>query len=374
MAAAVLWTLLAAGALAGEPAPAAAPVPQIFSLSLAEAEQAALAHSPILKGAASDLQSAQSQVEVQLSQLLPSVTLDGNYQYQTEVPALSLLPGAPSFQFGTHNGYSVGPELSYTLWDRSGLLNAWRSQKALAGSQEAQRDLVRRQVRLMTRLDYFQVQLSLEQERSLIDSLRLAQAQYRDINSRFRAGASSRIDWLSAHQQLLDRRRDLRSAQADLSAALRTLIAQMGQGQGADLSSPVDAHIGDPLPDGVSTPTVRVQLEPLESVESKLEAAAAAPADQAYPQLLVYSRQADAQRLSAKSIAAGRWPRVQLSLKSEYLYPNLPLVESTWQNTAMVTASLPLLEFGRTKGQTRAQEALAAPARHPIATDREPSP
>jgi outer membrane protein TolC len=350
---------LAALALALPVAAAAAQPPRLV-IALTEAEQAALAHSPILQAAAGDLAAAEAQVDVQFSQRLPRVTLDGSYQYQTEVPKVSLAPGAPPFQFGAHNNYSVGPGLSYTLWDQGGLLDAWRSQKALAGSQDAQRELVRRQVRLLTRLDYFQVQLALEQERSLIDSLRLAQAQYRDIDSRYRAGAASRIDWLSAHQQVLDRRRDLRSAQADLASALRTLFAQTGQGQGVELSAPVDGRIEDPLPDGVSAPTVRVELEPLESVETKLEAAAGAAIDEAYPQLLVYSRQAEAQRLAARSIAAGLWPRLQLSFKSDYLYPNLPLLQSTWQNTAMVAASLPLVEFGRTKSQARAQEALAA--------------
>src|SRR5208282_5991691 len=99
---------------------------------------------------------------VQLSQLLPRVTLDGSYQYQTEVPSVALSPGAPPFQFGDHNNYSIGPTLLYTLWDGGGLLKSWRSQKALASSQDAQRELVRRQVRLITRLDYFQVQLALE--------------------------------------------------------------------------------------------------------------------------------------------------------------------------------------------------------------------
>ena len=232
--------------------------PPRLSLRLAEAEQAAFAHSPILKAAESNLAAAEAQVEVQLSGLLPRLTADGSVQYQTEVPRVSLAPGAPPFQFGDHLGYAIGPTLSYTLWDQGGLLKAWRSQKALAGSFDARRELVRRQVRLLTRLDYFQVQLALEQERSLIDSLRLAEAQYGDIAKRFRAGAASRIDWLSAHQQVLDRRRDLRSAQADLAAALCTLFAQTGQGQGADVSVPLDARVEGVLPAGLGAPTVSV--------------------------------------------------------------------------------------------------------------------
>lgn len=339
-------------------APAAAQ-PPLLSLRLADAEKAALAHSPLLKAAEDDLASAEALVDVSLSQLVPRVTLDGSYQYQTVVPKLALAPNAPPVQFGDHDAYSIGPTLSYTLFDAGGLRSAWRSQKALAGSQKAQRDLVRRQAVLLTRLDYFSVQLALEQERSLVDSLRLAQAQYGDIDKKYRAGASSRIDWLSAHQQALDRRRDLRSSEASVSAALRALFAQTGQGQGADLAVPMDARVRRPLPDDVAAPTVEVDLEPLESVETELAAAASRPADPSYPQLLVYSAQAEAQRQAARAAAEGEWPRVLLSFKSDYEYPNMPLLESTWQNTAGVAASMPLFEFGRTRRQADSQRAAA---------------
>jgi len=339
-------------------APARAEPPRL-SIRLADAEKAALEHSPLLKAAEGDLASAEAQVDVALSALVPRLTLDGSYQYQTVVPSVSILPGAPAFQFGSHDSYSIGPSLSYTLFDAGSLRSAWRSQKALAGSSQAQRDLVRRQAILLTRLDYFSVQLALEQERSLVDSLRLAAAQYDDIDKRYRAGAASRIDWLSAHQQVLDRRRDLRSAQASVSAALRALFAQTGSGQGVDASVPLDARVESPLPDGVAPATAVVEVEPLESVESELSGAASRPVDEAHPQLLVYSAQAESQRLSARSIAGGEWPKVEFSWKSDYLYPNLPLLESTWQNTVGVAASVPLFEFGRTRRQADSQRAAA---------------
>ena len=333
--------------------------PPVLKLSLDDAEQAAFAHSPILKAAQSSLASAEDLVQAQFAALLPRLTGDGSYQRQTEVPKFSFSPAAPPQQFGDYKSYAIGPTISWTLWDQGALWSSWKSQKALAQSQDAQRELVRRQVRLMTRLDYFQVQLALEQQRSLIDSLRLADAQYRDIDNRFRAGAASRIDWLSAHQQVLDRRRSLRSAQADLASALRTLFAQTGQGQEQDVSAALDRRVDTPLPEGTHPPTIRVELEPLESVESSLRGAESQSLDAAYPQLVVYRRQAEAQRLSAQSVAAGEWPKIQFSYKGDYQYPNLPLLQSTWQNTALFTASVPLFEYGRTRNQARAQQSLA---------------
>jgi len=340
-------------------APAFGAAPPSLSITLAQAENAALGHSPLLKAAQSNLAAAEAQVGAQLALLTPRVTLDAAYQYQTIVPRLSLAPGLPSFQFGSHDSYSIGPTVSYTLWDQGSLLNAWRSQKALASSQEAQRDLIRRQVLLMTRLDYFQVQLALEQERSLADSLKLAQAQDRDIESRFRAGAASRIDSLSAQEQVIGRRRDFRAAQAQTAAALRTLFAQIGQNQNMDVSSPLDARIQDSAPAELGAPSIVVNLEPLESVETAFKVAVEAPMDESYPGLAAYARQAQAQRLAARSLSEELWPRFQLIYKSDYMYPNLPLLENVWQNAAGVSASVPLFEFGRTKRLALAQRDLA---------------
>ncbi len=340
-------------------AQAAGAQPPKLAITLAQAEEESLAHSPILKAAQSSLAAAQAQVDAQLAQLVPSVTLEGSYQYQTIVPNIAFLPGAPAFQFGSHDTYSVGPAVSYTLWDQGSLLNAWRSQKALASSQKAQQDLVRRQVLLVTRLDYFQVQLALEQERSLADSLKLTQAQDRDIGSRFRAGAASRIDRLSAHDQVINRLRDFRSAQAQTAAALRVLFAQMGRDQSLDVSAPMDARITGLALGGLQSPSVIVKLEPLEAVEAKFESAAGSSIDAAYPGLMVYAEEARAQELSAKSLSARDWPRLAFIYKSEYMYPNLPLLQTVWQNEAGFGLSLPIFDYGLNRSQARTQQSLA---------------
>ena len=333
--------------------------PAALSLTLDQAQRAALAHSPILRKAQSSLEAAQAQVEAQFAGLVPQALAEGSYQYQTKVPEASFVPGARAVPFGAHDNWSLGPTVSYTLWDRGALLDAWRSQKALAASDQAQRELVRRQVLLATRLDYFQVQLALEQERSQLDSLRVAEAQFRDIDSRYRAGASSRLDWLSARENVLGRRRDLRSAQGDAAARLRALFAQTGQSQDLDVSAPLDARVEGGGAPGLSTPTVRVSLEPLDSVEAELGPAARAGLDGAYPELLVYERRSQAQRLAAAGTEAGRWPRVELTYSGRYEYPLLPVLERTWQNGFGASARVPLFEWGRTRSLARAQRRQA---------------
>jgi multidrug efflux system outer membrane protein len=307
-------------------------------LSLADAEKAAMEHSPVLKTAESNLEAAQAQVDSQYASLLPRLTLDGSYQYVTNVPKFS--PGGPtSVPFGDHKNWSIGPTVSWTVFDHGALTNAWRSQKAASRSREQQLALLRRQVRLTVRLDYFQLQLALEQQRSLAESLALSEAQYRDIDVRHRAGAASRIDWLSAHAQVLDRQRSLRGAQADAAAAVRTLFAVMGR--------PLDV---DPA---------MVTLQPLEDVEAGLLPAASATLDAAYPQLLVYHEQAESQRLQARSIEGGSWPRLLLTGRSYELYPNIPNLVSAWQNSGALSMTVPLFDYGQVNSNARAQRKLA---------------
>ncbi len=341
--------------------PVLAQPPQL-AISLAQAELEAIGHSPILKAAKSNLAAAQAQVDAQFALLLPKLTAQGSYAYQTEVPMLHILPAAPTFQFGSHDTYSAGSTLSYNFFDAGALRNAWKSQKALAYSQDEQVDLIRRQVLLMTRLDYFQVRLALESERSLSDSMRLVSAQYRDINSRYQAGSASRIDWLSAREQVLDRRRDLRGAQADVAAALRTLFAQTGQDQGLNVSAPVDERIGSPLPQGLQAPSVIVTLDEIDDLVSKLQSASKAAIDNSYPQLLVYQKQADAQRFQAKSLIAGLYPRLDFTFSSTYAYPFVPFVQWYYQNMPAFSASVPLFDGGRIQKLAQAQRDLAKAA------------
>lgn len=336
--------------------------PPKLAISLAQAELEAIGHSPILKAAKSNLAAAQAQVDAQFALLLPKLTAQGNYAYQTEVPMFHILPTAPVLQFGSHDTYSAGAALSYNFFDAGALRNAWKSQKFLANSQDDQVDLIRRQVLLMTRLDYFQVRLALESERSLTDSMRLAAAQFHDINIRYRAGSASRIDWLSAREQVLDRDRDLRGAQADVATALRTLFAQTGQDQGLDVSAPIDERISSPLPEGLQVPTVVVTLDEIDDLVSVLQAASKAAIDNSYPQLLVYQRQADAQRLAAKSLIAGLYPRLDFSFNSTYAYPFVPFVQWYYQNIPSFSASVPLFDGGRIEKLAQAQREFAKAA------------
>jgi outer membrane protein TolC len=210
---------------------------------------------------------------------------------------------------------------------------------------------------------YVQVQLAREKVLLLSDSVVVAEAQYADIEKRLRAGAVSRIDSLSSHQEDLQRRKDFLSAQSDLAGALRELFQLTGLGAGLDLTRPVDVRVSTSLPEGLAEPTVRVVLDSLADIPASLASveAGTGPSED-HPGVLLYEHQAESARMNAAAISAGNWGTIQFQGALAYEYPNSLLPENVWQKTVGLTASVPLFEDRRTSRQADAQKRLASAA------------
>ncbi len=364
--------LLSAALAALLAAPASAAAPR-FSLTMSEAEAAARAHALEVKAAGEESASARDRADAAFSTLLPRLTLDGYYRYQTEVPSFAVVPGQPAQPFGSNRATSIGPTLSWTLWDEGALYKTWRAQQASARSTEAAERLAATQATEAARLAYVQVQLAREKVLLLADSVGLADAQYADIEKRLRAGAASRIDSLSSHQEDLQRRKDFLSAQSDLAGALRELLQLTGLGEGLDLTRPVDVRVSTALPAGLPEPTLRVALDSLAAVPAELAAAESGSGPSAdHPGILIYARQADSARLNAAAAAAGNWPTIQFLGAIDYEYPNGPVLQYVTQKSAGLTASVPLFEDRRTARQADSsrRQAAAAERRRDLAAEQ----
>ena len=332
----------------------------LFSLTMAEAETAARSHALEVKAASETSAAARAGADAAFAPLLPRLTLDGYARYATEVPNVALVPGAPAVPLGTHGAYSIGPTLNWTLWDEGALYKTWHAQRAGARSQEEAERLIATQATEAARLAYVQVQLAREKVRLLADSVSVADAQYADIEKRLNAGAASRIDSLSSHQEDIQRRKDFLSAQADLSGALRELLQLTGLGAGLDLTRPVDVRVSTALPAGLPEPTLRVAFDSLADVPPAFAAAESASGPSPdHPGVLLYSRQADAARFSAAAASAGNGPTVQFQGAIAYEYPNFVIPQFVVQKTVGLTASLPLFDDRRASRQADYQKHLA---------------
>ncbi|MBI4676763.1 MAG: TolC family protein [Elusimicrobia bacterium] len=342
--------------------------------TLAEAVASAEADSPALRSAQAEWKAAVSRSESRWSGRWPELTAESSYKFAGEVPSLSVIPGRTQ-SLGDHHNYSLGPSLSWTLWDQGARRDAWLAAVSAARARAEDVDAQRRQARLKTRLAYFQAQLALEQVRLLADSLKLAQSQYGDIEKRRQAGASSRLDSLSAHQEVLARLRQFRQARSDLAAALRDLYALTGKEPSEDLSLPLDGRTA-PLPEDVEPASVLIALDPLEDSLKSLAAVEAGALDAGHPGVAALRESARSYKLSAGGTRAGLWPRLGFTGRTSLEYPNGPVLEAFHQNTVGVFASMPLFEFGRTRReaasferQAEAADERAEAARRDLARD-----
>lgn len=337
----------------------AAPAPSRpirFSLTLAQAETLARAHSLEVRAAGEQAAAADDRADAQFATLLPRLTLDGFYHYET-------LPGALPTTFGnSYNATQIGPTLTWTLWDAGALYESYKALKASAQSQEEQTRLLQTQAVLGARLAYFQVVLAAEQARLLAESVAVTTAQYEDIRQRAQAGAASRIDVLRSHQEDLQRRKEFLNAQAALGSALRELLQLIGRRGGFDLTRPVDARTGFSVPDGLPQPTLLVDVEPLSRVSPELAAAATGTWDRAHPALVQFERQSESARLSAEGLERSELPRVQFQAQALYEYPTATKHDYVTQKAIGLTASVPLFEGRQTHKRVEEQQHVAAAA------------
>ncbi|MCM2322022.1 MAG: TolC family protein [Oligoflexia bacterium] len=314
------------------------------TLTLKQAEGKAAAHSARIASSQADAEAAKHQAEAAKAALFPRLTLEGTYRYVSDVPQLQVGP-MTSVSFGQHDNYSVGPMLSYTLWDGGAVRANWRSVQKLAEARSEDHKQAALQTRQAVRAAYFRVQLGQQEVRLVAESLKLSESQERDIRNRFQAGAASKADTLSARREVLSLKMKARQAQADLAANIRDLAALIGE---TDLAAA----------DGLS-------LEPQEKSLTELANAGQRTLNPAHPQLEAPAKLAEVQRLAAAAARGELWPRVAAYAKSTFDYPNGPRPESVWQNTVGVSLSMPLYEAHRARSLSaqKASEALASEKR-----------
>lgn len=355
----LLWVLLSA-------IPARADVP-VYSVTLKEAEHRGIDTSNALKASESTKDAAESLADASHAPLFPKLTLDATYYYLTQIPELNIgqlvgNPNAPQYNFGAHSNYNVGPTLTYTVFDAGVITKNWKSNRDFARAREQDVRSNEKQLLLNTRSAYFRVQLGIANLYFTTNSLKLSQAQYRDIRNRFEAGASSRLDEVTSHREVLNNQLRFRQVQSDLAISLHDLFALTQTGAGLDVSRPVTPEIASSQPEGTESPTLVVRLDELTKTLTALEATPYRAPDASYPQIRSLQFSSDASRLASEAQSSSLWPKVQILIHSAAIYPNGPIVENTYQNTFQVTASLPLFEADQTRNvaSQKMKESLSA--------------
>lgn len=321
-----------------------------LSLSLGDLTRQSLQSSPKLASARLSYESAKSEANSVGASEFPRLGLSGTYYYLAPIPQFQLsVPKLPpvSMNIAENNNWSAWATLNWDLWDFRSLHNMAKSATAASQSQEQGYQATQRQVQLAVRLAYFQVQAAMEQVRLLGDSFKLAQAQYTDIEHQTFAGTASRLDLLSSHQEVLNYNRLFWQAQAALAQALRSLFDVVGLAEPADFTAPLDERMRGTLPEGVSTPTVWLSMDPEEVSFSSLKGETAVPPDDNVPQLKTYAYLADSARFAADAVHSELLPKITLSAQAGFENPDELLLQTEQENTVIVSLNMPLFDWGQ---------------------------
>jgi len=327
-----------------------------YELHLNEALSKAKNRSDQLKSVKSDILASQEQSDASYTSLLPELTLDGNLHYVSTVPTIQIAPGTPAFALGTHLNYSIGPTLSYTVWDGGASRDLHKSQEKTTEARKQDERTQTAQVLSSVRLAYIRTQLGLEQLRFLSDSLKLSKSQAQDISNRHKEGTSSTLDLLTAKKEVLSYELLFKQRQTDLSSALRDLVALVEQKPSLEIK--------EPTPKGFTNSGLWLILDPLEDTLKSENASEPAELSETPPQVLSQELFADSLELLAKSQKSALYPRLQISGRTSLDYPNGPIPERINQNTLAVGFSMPIYEFSKVQHLAAQKTYEAEAARH----------
>ncbi|MCB4791326.1 MAG: TolC family protein [Elusimicrobia bacterium] len=325
---------------------------RVFKFSYDDMENKSLESSAKLKALNYDFEAFNEKAKQQKSFLMPALTLDGYYKYNTIVPEIDMAagPAAITKKLGDNQNYSFGPSLSWVVWDKGASKNGWHSFEAGASARQYEFEGASRQLKLACAKMYFQLSLCSEQVMLLNDSLILAQKQYSDILLNVKAGNKSRKDELSSHTEVLSRTRQLEQAKTDFSTALRQI---------ASLSS-ITLSTGTFLPDTIMHDQRNAEnylyLDTLDALILKFKNYSEATFWEKSPDLEVFDELASSAKYAQESANSGLWPRLSFSARSSIDYPNGPKIESFNQTSAGANFSMPIFEAGKTKAKAKEYE------------------
>lgn len=304
--------------------------------TLQEAVNFAKNQSSVIHSAEAFDEAATAAAESSRSALYPKLSIEGNYRLQSVVPEVTLGPN--KIQLTDYHTYSVGPTISWALWDSGLRRNQMHSLEAVAASKKFQRVLTGSQVELQTKTAYIQASLSAEILSLAKKATELAKTQNKDIQARQKSGSVSHLDGLTSDSEVLNYRLKVSQGEADWQVSLADLSYVIGRKVEASIRLQNMEELFESLKQTPSNEISQSEDHPLVQVQAQLEKSSLA--------------QADAQR-------ANYWPMLNLQLRSSLDYPNGPNFQQIFQNTLAVNLSWSLFEFGLTRNQVESKMAEA---------------
>lgn len=341
--------------------------PETFSLTLKNAQKMAEENSNAIESSRYILEAAKAQAIASSSSLYPRADFNGNYFYQTHIPTQTF--AGSNVKMGANDNYSIGPVVSYTLFDGGKAKNNTRSARLNADAKQQDVLSQKRDIRHSVSLTYARVQLYASNLAMTMDALKLSQGQSADIDLRFKVGTASKLDKISAHKEMLNYKLLFYQAQNDLASSLYDLFALTGETKTYNTRRPLPRELASNLAKDIDVPTLLITIDPLETTLTKLSSNQhqfASPGGET-PQIKSLSLLAQSSQMASKSQDAANKPKFSISAESRTAYPDSSKQEQYNNNIFSVSVSLPLWDANQNRSlakkylnEAKAQEKIKA--------------
>ena len=249
-------TFAAPAIAAAEHSPTPAPVPTALptQLSLSDAENIAIAQSPLLALARAVVAQAQSQTDLAQSAALPNLSGQASSTHSKSSFRNAGGTGGTGGTGGAGSSAGIFTENLATLNLRQLVFDGGhvRAQVLAARySTDAARLQLERQVQTVVfsvAQDYFQALQARHQLQAALDSLRLAQSQEKLVEAQYRTGAAARADVLTAQLPVAQAQLAVAQAQNGERQQIAGLLNAMGLPSNVKVTLKDDTSISGNVP------------------------------------------------------------------------------------------------------------------------------
>lgn len=312
---------------------------EIRTFSLEEAQKLALKNSIDVRLADAYIEEISQKIKVVKSNQYPKLNLEAQHTNIGVVPEFSTPAG--KVKLGDNRSYSIGPSLTYKLFDGGVIRNTIQSLQKLNNSQLAEKEYVEIMAILSVRLAYLSVLIDEEQLLLSRESLALSKSQNEDIKRKRKLGALSQLDLSLSERDVLNQELKVMEANVQLKKSvsnLRTLV--LGSHEKSNYFLPMSL---------ASESENVVKYDSLEAILSFLENqkvnSSVTPAQVKAIDLKLASTKKDIEIQKSKY-----WPQVSLKMRSSLDYPNGPQLKQINQKSLSVNLIFPLYDWGERSG------------------------
>lgn len=285
------------------------------------------------------IEQAQAAIGEKQADLLPSLSLNGSYNYVSELARFQVpiaFPGIKPIevQAGVKNQYDLHADIRQPLFTGFRLRSAVKAARAGLMRSRAQQQVLQNQLLLQVHRLYYAMQLNQLQQRALRASAERTAGQLRTVRNLLAQGQATRFDTLRVANQLLA----LRTSRVQLKHRLEILKARMA------------ALLNVPQIDSVQTFVAGDGEGPVLPLGEYVKRAR-----QNRPELAALAGQKDQLRFGRRMARSQYFPQVFAGFSYHYARPGVNFFKDEWMNYYAVGVNLrwDLWNWGKTRRQVR---------------------